>query len=115
MPGANVRRDGTGSPERRGWHVPIAYAIGLPDGANVRRDGIGSPERRGWHVPIAHAIGLPDGANVRRDGTGSPEPRERGGFTSVPYQAAFEVGRVAARPGPIVRRTTQVGRPWASR
>ena len=66
-------------------------------------------------------------ASVRRWARGAPSSRDGqtqvnnlcyGGAPSLtcdPYQAAFEVGRVAARPGPIVRRTTHVGRPWASR
>ncbi len=64
-----------------------------------------------------HAVSV--GQEARRErpatGTGSPEPDGRLQITCDPYQAAFEVGRVAARLGPIVRRTTHVGRPWASR
>jgi len=92
----NVQREGVGSPERRGRHVPIAYAIGLPDfETNVQREGVGSPERRGRHAPIAYAIGLPDfETNVQREGVGSPERSEIARLRCEPYG-------MRRRPGPV--------------
>ena len=43
MPDANVRRRGTGSPERCGGEIPIAYAIGLPEGHASQRTAAVAP------------------------------------------------------------------------
>ena len=84
MPDANVRRRGTGSPERRGGEIPIAYAIGLPD-----------PE-----IPIAYAIGLPEGHASQRTAAVAPCPLVPQNETSMPRFRATAAFSKAARSAP---------------
>jgi hypothetical protein len=84
MPDANVRRRGTGSPERCGGEIPIAYAIGLPD-----------PE-----IPIAYAIGLPEGHASQRTAAVAPCPLVPQNETSMPRFRATAAFSKAARSAP---------------
>ena len=84
MPAANVRRRGTGSPERCGGEIPIAYAIGLPD-----------PE-----IPIAYAIGLPEGHASQRTAAVAPCPLVPQNETSMPRFRATAAFSKAARSAP---------------
>jgi hypothetical protein len=97
MPDANVRRRGTGSPERCGGEIPIAYAIGLPDPEIPIAYAIGLPDPE---IPIAYAIGLPEGHASQRTAAVAPCPLVPQNETSMPRFRATAAFSSAARSAP---------------